>query len=76
MLLVGGGGKFDCSICLTTALAVVSASDGSWRLIWSVFGSEMEPITLHVSISSLSSIERIVSFMSACTVGVGLTTQV
>ena len=64
------GSRCDCSIWLTTALAVVSANDGFCRLVVvSVFVSVVAPTTLDVRMSSLCSIDRMVIVMSSCRMG-------
>ena len=74
--VVCNGSRCDCSICLTTALAVVSANDGFCRLVvMSVSGSVVAPTTLDVRMSSLRSIDRMVKLMSSCRMGEGFATH-
>ena len=62
--------RFDCSICPTTAFTVVSANDAFCRLVVvPVFGSVVAPTKLHVSMSSLCSMDHMVMVMSSCRMG-------
>ena len=70
--VVCNGSQLDCSICLTTAF--VSANDGFSWLLMSV-SSVVAPTTLHVSISSLCSMDRMVILMSSCRMGEGFETH-
>ena len=66
--VVCNGSRLDCTICPTTAF--VLANNGFCWLVMSV-SSVVAPTTLHVSMSSLCVMDRMVILMSSCRMGEG-----